>query len=109
VLALQAMFFQAGADFQSFHRAGLHLLYREPLYRLDEDIPFVYLPVVAQWLVPWSLLPQQLAHALWVIAAAAAFAVFFERSAREATLQNSWQACLFCFSLVLPFVSQAVA
>ena|GEM_PF-6859222 len=109
VLALQALFFKAGADFQSFYRAGLHLLYYEPLYRLNEDIPFVYLPVVAQWLVPWSLLPQQLAHILWVIAAAAAFAVFFERSAREATLQNSWQACLFGFALVLPFAAQELA
>jgi len=109
VLALQALFFKAGADFQSFHRAGLHLLHGEPLYRLDEDTPFVYLPVVAQWLVPWSLLPQQLAHALWVIAAAAALAIFFERSAREASLQNSWLACLLGFALVFPFAAQELA
>ena len=109
VLALQALFFKAGADFQSFRRAGLHLLHGEPLYRLDEDIPFVYLPVVAQWLVPWSLLPQQLAHALWVIAAVAAFAIFFERSAHEASLQDSWQACLLGFALVLPFAAQELA
>jgi hypothetical protein len=108
-LAVQAVFFKAGADFQSFHRAGLHLLHREPLYRLAEDIPFVYLPVVAQWLVPWSLLPQPLAHALWVIASAAAFAVFFERSAREASLQNNWGACLLALALVLPFVAQELA
>ncbi len=57
VLAIHAVCFKAGADFHAFHQAGVRLLDGEPLYRLDDDIFFWYLPVVAQWMAPWGLLP----------------------------------------------------
>src|SRR6266849_3282245 len=84
LLAIHAVCFNAGADFQTFHQAGVRLLHGEPLYRLDDDILFLYLPVVAHWIAPLSLLPTQFAHALWVFGSAAALSKFFANASREA-------------------------
>src|SRR5258707_10970252 len=84
VLAIHAVCFKAGADFQVFHQAGVRLLHGEPIYRLDDDILFLYLPVVAQWMAPRSLLPERLAHALLAFGSAAALSKFFAHPPRAA-------------------------
>jgi|SRR5216683_244883 len=109
VLAIHAVCFKAGADFHAFHQAGVRLLDGEPLYRLDDDIFFWYLPVVAQWMAPWSLLPTRLAHALWVFGSAAALSKFFANASREAGLEGHWRASLLAIALVLPFVVQELS
>ncbi len=109
VLAIHAVCFKAGADFHAFHQAGVRLLHGEPIYRLDDDILFFYLPVVAQWMAPWSLLPTRLAHALWVFGSAAALSKFFANASREAGLEGHWRASLLAIALVLPFVVQELS
>jgi hypothetical protein len=109
MLAIHAVCFKAGADFQVFHQAGVRLLHREPIYRLDDDILFLYLPVVAQWMAPWSLLPERLAHALWVFGSAAALSKFFANASRAAGLEGHWRASLLALALVLPFVIQELS
>src|SRR5260370_24995656 len=81
VLAIHAVWFKAGADFQVFHQAGVRLLHGEPLYRLDEDLLFLYLPGVAQWMTPLRRLPQRLAPALLVFCSARALWRFFSNAA----------------------------
>lgn len=108
-LAIHAVCFKAGADFQAFHQAGFRLLHREPLYRIDDDILFWYLPVVAQWLAPWSLLPERFAHGLWILLSAGALAEFFAKSSREAGLEGHWKASLLAIALLLPFVVQELS
>ena len=47
LLALHAWLLKNGADLQVFELAGRRALHGEPLYRLEEAMPFKYTPIAA--------------------------------------------------------------
>lgn len=74
--ALRAWLLQSQVDFGAFYSAAERWLAAEPLYRLDERVPYKYAPIAAVFFTPFTLVPYAVARAIWLTLSAVALIAF---------------------------------
>jgi hypothetical protein len=109
LIAAHAAYWKHGIDFYVFYKAGRRLIAGQSLYQASESSPYKYLPVVAQWFVPLTLLPERSAHTLWMFISAAGLFRFFRWCSQRAGANDRWPIHLATLALASPFIFQEFA